>query len=96
MITNYEKETIITFNESESDCEIYTYNQKLIRKISERCERNNKLYQKVSEDQFGGYTFRFPKALLTVIPRAPMSEELREKHRRMAVQNGLGRNKGKS
>ena len=34
MLTNYERETIITFNEAETDCEIYTYNQKLINKLS--------------------------------------------------------------
>ena len=96
MLTNYERETIITFNEAESDCEVYTYNQKLLRKLTERCESHSNLYQKVSEDQFGGYTFRFPKTLLTISPRVPMSKDLREMHRRMAVENGLGRNVSKS
>ena len=96
MLTNYERETIITFNEAESDCEVYTYNQKLIRKLTERCESHPNLYQKVSEDQFGGYTFCFPKSLLTINPRVPMSADLREKHRRNAIENGLGKNRGKN
>ncbi|MBR4022136.1 MAG: hypothetical protein IKI94_06010 [Ruminococcus sp.] len=96
MLTNYERETIITFNEAETDCEVYTYNQKLINKLKKRCESHPNLYQKVSEDKFGGYTFSFPKTLLTISPRVPMSKDLREMHRRMAVENGLGRNGGKS
>lgn len=96
MLTNYERETIITFNEAETDCEVYTYNQKLIRKLKERAESHPNLYQKVSEDKFGGFTFSFPKTLLTISARVPMSKDLREMHRRMAVENGLGRNGGKS
>ena len=96
MLTNYERETIITFNEAESDCEIYTYNPKLIRKLTERCESHPSLYRMVAEDQFGGYTFCLPKSLLTINPRVPMSEELREKHRRNAIENGLGKNRGKN
>ncbi len=96
MLTNYERETIITFNEAETDCEVYTYNQKLIRKLKKRSESHPNLYQKVSEDKFGGYTFSFPKTLLTISPRVPMSKDLREMHRRMAVENGLGRNGSKS
>lgn len=96
MLTNYERETIITFNEAESDCEVYTYNQKLIRKLTERCESHPSLYRMVAEDQFGGYTFCFPKSLLTINPRVPMSEDLRDKHRRNAIENGLGKNRGKN
>ncbi len=96
MLTNYERETIITFNEAETDCEVYTYNQKLINKLKKRCESHPNLYQKVSEDKLGGCTFSFPKTLLTISPRVPMSKDLREMHRRMAVENGLGRNGGKS
>ncbi len=96
MLTNYERETIITFNEAEADCEVYTYNPKLIRKLTERCESHPNLYQKISEDKFVGYTFSFPKTLLTISPRVPMSKDLREMHRRMAVENGLGRNGSKS
>ena len=61
MLTNYERETIITFNEAEADCEVYTYNPKLIRKLTERCESRPSLYRMVAEDQFGGYTFRHIK-----------------------------------
>lgn len=96
MLTNYERETIITFNEAEADCEVYTYNQKLICKLTERCESHPNLYRMVAEDQFGGYTFCFPKTLLTINPRVPMSEDLREKHRRNAIENGLGKNRGKN
>ena len=96
MLTNYERETIITFNEAEADCEVYTYNPKLIRKLTERCESHPSLYRMVAEDQFGGYTFCFPKSLLTINPRVPMSEDLREKHRRNAIENGLGKNRGKN
>ena len=96
MLTNYERETIITFNEAETDCEVYTYNHKLINKLKKRCESHPSLYRMVAKDNFGGYTFSFPKTLLTISPRVPMSKDLREMHRRIAVENGLGRSGGKS
>ena len=74
MLTNYERETIITFNEAEADCEVYTYNQKLIRKLTERCESHPNLYRMVAEDQFGGYTFRFPKSKLRMNFGIPLPE----------------------
>lgn len=74
MLTNYERETIITFNEAETECEVYTYNQKLIRKLTERCESHPNLYKMVAEDQFGGYTFRFPKAKLRMNFGIPLPE----------------------
>ena len=43
MLTKIEKETIITFNEMESDCEVYTFNGKLIRRLDELCVPEEKV-----------------------------------------------------
>lgn len=74
MLTNYERETIITFTEAEANCEVYTYNPKLIRKLTERCESHPQLYKMVAADQFGGCTFRFPKAKLRMNFGIPLPE----------------------
>ena len=75
---------------------VSTAKDDFIRKLTERCESHPSLYRMVAEDQFGGYTFCFPKSLLTINPRAPMSADLREKHRRNAIENGLGKNRKKN
>ena len=41
MLTKIEKETIINFNEYESECEVYTFNGKLIRS---HCVRKKTLW----------------------------------------------------
>ena len=74
MLTNYERETIITFNEAETDCEIYIYNQKLINKLSKLCATHSDIYKLVNDDNYGGLTFRFPKKNLRLNFRIPMSE----------------------
>ena len=74
MLTAIERETVVNFNEQENDCEVYTYNRKLIRKLSDRCETHPDLYKLVADDGNGGLTFRFPKRNLRLNFSVPMSE----------------------
>ena len=88
MLTNIEKETIVTFNEAESECSFFTYNKKLIEKLEKKCESCPKIYSKVGFDKFGGMTFRFPKKHLSIRFSEPISEELAEIRRKVAENNG--------
>ena len=90
-MTNYEKETIISFNEVDEECEVYTYNQRLINKLKKKCSSNGKLYKLIGDDGMGGLTFRVPKSLLSVNFRDPLTEEQREALRQRALINGFGK-----
>lgn len=74
MLTKIEKETIINFNEYESECEVYTFNGKLIRRLDELCDSFPSVYKKVSQDCHGACSYVFPKKRLRVKFTKPMSE----------------------
>jgi len=57
-----ERETIILFNEAESEAEIYTYNQKLISKLKKHPE----IAKLKRSDDTGAYTFILPKNELSI------------------------------
>lgn len=44
MLTNIEKETIVTFNEAEYECGFFTYNKKLIEKLEKKCNSCPEIY----------------------------------------------------
>ena len=76
-----ERETIILFNEAESEAEIYTYNQKLISKL----KKHPAVAKLKRKDDTGAYTFTMPKNLLTISIREPPSDEYREKMRKTTL-----------
>lgn len=75
MLTKIEKETIINFNEMESDCEVYTFNGKLIRRLDELCDSFPSVYKKVSQDCHGACSYVFSKKRLRVKFHVPMTGE---------------------
>ena len=93
-MTNSERETIITFNEADEECEVYTYNQRLINKLKKKCSSNGKLYKLIGDDGMGGLTFHVPKSLLSVNFRDPLTDEQREALRQRALLNGFGSKHG--
>lgn len=76
-----EKETIILFNEAESEAEIYTYNQKLINRL----KKHPAIAKLKRKDDTGAYTFIVPKKQMTISIREPISEELREIRRKSGL-----------
>lgn len=80
--TLIERETIILFNERESEAEIYTYNQKLISRL----KRYPTVVKLIRRDDTGAYTFRLPKKHLAISVRKPLSEEQKEILRERAKQ----------
>jgi len=66
-LTNYERETIINFNEDEKTASIYTYNGRLIRKLLSHCEKFPEEFQLTKHDEeWGSYTFEVPKKRINI------------------------------
>lgn len=76
-VSQIEKETIILFNEEESEAEIYTYNRKLIAKL----KKHPTVAKLIRKDAAGAYTFILPKQRMSIVIRNPISEEHRKKLR---------------
>lgn len=74
-ISQIEKETIILFNEEDTEAEIYTYNRKLIAIL-----KNHPIVARLKrKDDTGAYTFTLPKRQMSIVIRNPISEEHRKK-----------------
>lgn len=80
-LTREERETIILFNEAEQNCELYTYNKTLQRRLDSLCTKFPDDFFLKSEENFGGCTsktYGFDKKYISV--RAPryLSDEQKE------------------
>ena len=70
MLTAYEKETIINYNEDEKTANIYTHNARLINKLLSCCRKYPDLFQLEKEDSYSK-TFTIPKKYVSIKePRA--------------------------
>ena len=78
-LTKIEKETIILFNEGESTVEILTHNQKLKNKLKIAAEKNPETFVKTDTDRYGGVAYSFPKKLLQINLKQPLTAEQQEK-----------------
>lgn len=84
MLTTYEKETIINFNEEESLASVYTYNAKLRRKLKELCDSGREDIECVFDHTDGGAEFMVPKKWIKVSP--PSTRTLTPEQKEAAVQ----------
>ena len=78
----YERETIITFNESPEQAEIYTHNPALIRKLDALYESGEYDMQLRSAEDVNGVqnrSYAVPKRWVKVGPPRKVSEEQRQK-----------------
>ena len=87
-VSKAERETIILFNEEDSEVEIYTYNRKLISRL-----KKHPTFVKLKEkDDAGAYTFIVPKECMSIAIRKPLSEDLKsqliERGKRMQRKSG--------
>ena len=68
-MTNYEKETIINYNEEEKTANVYTCRKSLMRKLDLLCEKYPDNYQLIKSDQYSK-TYTVNKRLINIrIPR---------------------------
>ena len=65
-LTNYEKETIIVFNEAETEAEVFTYNGRLIRQIEALCRDFPDKFKRVIDNGAGGITYCVPKRRVNI------------------------------
>ncbi len=81
-LSNYEKETIILYNQEETAASVFTYDPKLINKLERLAEKYPRKIIFVSRNADGAVTYNVPKRNIQV--REPYSDEGRNKLRRIA------------
>ncbi len=81
-LSNLEKESIVLFNEAETDAEVYTYNPALQRRLLTLCETHPEQARKI-ETSGGALAFKIPKKWIKVVPPRIPSPAQREVLARM-------------
>ena len=82
-LSNYEKETIILWNEAEKTASIYTHNAALQEQLAALCESHPEQVRRTEDNGHGGLTFELPKKWLKVTPPRVLSPAQREVLERM-------------
>ena len=65
LYSRVEQETIISFNEQDSECELYTCNPEIIQELLDCCNRYPKTYKLYAEEH-GAYNFKFQKESMKI------------------------------
>ena len=77
--TNYERETIISFNEAESTANIYTHNGALLRKLEKLAQERPEGGRLEKISRFGpAADYTIPKTWVKINPTRILSEAQRE------------------
>ena len=79
-LTNYERETILLFNEAEDKADVTTYNAALIRKLGRLAEERPQEIKLVDVNGDGGRRYEIPKRWIKVNATLNLTDE--EKQRR--------------
>ena len=80
-LTNYERETILLFNEAEDNADVTTYNAALIRKLGRLAEERPQEIKLVDvNDDDGGFRYVIPKTWIRINATLILSDK--EKQRR--------------
>lgn len=82
-LSNYEKETIILWNEAEKTASIYTHNAALQEQLAALCESHPEQVRQTADNGHGGLTFELPKKWFKVTPPRVLSPAQREVLERM-------------
>lgn len=77
-LTNYEKESVINFNEADRTASIYTHNAALIRQLTKLCGSHPEQVRRTGDNGHGGLTFELPKKWLKVSPPRVLSPAQKE------------------
>lgn len=88
-LSKYEKETIVNFNEKESEATIYTHNADLKRRLAEFSRKYPALCRLKCQNLEGGVTYVMDKSRLSIRLIPPYSEERRAAAREYAKQHGF-------
>lgn len=88
-MTNYEKETIINYNEAEERAIVYTFNGAMKRKLAAFAAAYPDKCELIRKDKTGAVTYEIDKDRLSVNFRRPMTKEESAKLRERALKNNL-------
>lgn len=77
MLSNYERETVVCFNDSDETATVYTCNKALQRKLS-KYSAENKGYKLIKSDN-DSQTYECPKKLVSFRTPKILNEKTREK-----------------
>lgn len=88
-LSKYEKETIVNFNEGESEASVYTFNADLKRRLAEFSRRYPLLCRLEKATPEGSVTYVLDKSRLSIRLVPPYSEERRVAAREYAKKHGF-------
>lgn len=91
-LSNYEKETIVLWNEAEKSASIYTYNEALKAQLLGLCGDYQEQVRQTADNGCGGMTFELPKKWLKIKPPrvlSPAQQEVVERMNRKRWGSGL-------
>ena len=77
-LSNYEKETIILFNEAEKTASVYTHNTALQEQLAALCGSHPERVRRTDDNGHGGLTYELPKKWLKITPPRELSPAQRE------------------
>jgi len=77
-LTNYERESVILFNEADKAASVYTYNAALARQLTALCASHPEQVRRSGDNGYGGMTFELPKKWLKISPPRILSEAQKE------------------
>jgi hypothetical protein len=86
-LSNYEKETIIRFNDDEKTAGVYTCNAKWIRRLDKCCKQYPDNYKIVKVDGYSK-TYQVDKNLVT-FPRFPAKKKILSEEERQVLRDRL-------
>ena len=90
MLTNYERETIINYNEADATASVYIHNRALINKLKKLVKEYNLEVKQLES----AYEFTVPKKWIKVRPPRKVSAENREKMSQRAKKMWESKNNG--
>ena len=88
-LSKYERETIVNFNEGESEASIYTFNADLKRRLAEFSRKYSLLCRLERTTPEGSVTYVLDKSRLSIRLVPPCSEERRAAARAYAKEHGF-------
>lgn len=88
-LSKYERETIVLFNEAETEASIYTFNTDLKRRLAEFSRKYPLLCWLERTTPEGSVTYVLDKSRLSIRLVPPYSEERREAARAYAKEHGF-------
>lgn len=78
-LSSCEKETVIVFNESDNDAEIFTHNGRMLRELEKLATERPEDVQHIKDNDTGGSTYRLPKKWVKIKASRILTDEQKEK-----------------